>query len=306
MSVTKNKINTSFGYRAFNIANITFMIIVAAICIIPYIHVLAKALNEGMDTALGGIFIWPREFTLENFYTILKMKPVYKAALVSAVRVVIGTSISVIVIFAASYALRKKSLPGRNAILAYLMVPMFFSGGLIPTYIMYSRIRLLDNFWVYILPSAFQFFYMLMVRTFMQTTIPDSLEESAKLDGAGEFSILLKVYIPLCKPILATIILWIAVYHWNDWTTTLYYAQTNIDIHPLQYRLMRILRESQEIQKMVEENLKRGVTTRMETKITPESLQSAQVIITILPIVLSYPFLQKYFIKGVMIGAIKE
>lgn len=302
----KSTFKLSFGYKIFDLANIIFMILVALICILPFIHVIAKAFNEGTDTALGGILFWPRAFTLENFYSILKMPAIYKAAMISILRIVLGTSLAIFVVFTAAYSLRKKAFPGRSGILIFLMIPMFIGGGLMPTYILFSRVGLLDNFLVYILPGAFSFFNMLIVRTFMYTTISDSLEESAKLDGANEFTILLKIYLPLCKPILATIMLWIAVAHWNDWTTTLYFVEGNKNIQPLQYKLMRILRESEEIQKMISENMKRGISAKAQQKITPVSLQCAQIIITILPIVLTYPFLQKYFIKGIMIGAIKE
>jgi putative aldouronate transport system permease protein len=293
-------------YRIFTCVNSIFMVLVIAICIFPFIHVLAKAINDGKDTALGGIYLWPRMPTLKNFEALLSRPYMYQAVLVSLARVLTGTSLSTLVIFMAAYSMNRKKFPGRSPIIAFLMLPMFFSGGIIPNYIMFARLGLLNNFLVYILPVAFNFFYMLLARTYMHSSIPLSLEESAKLDGANELLIFFRIFIPLCTPILATIILWEAVYHWNDWITTLYYAQTNSKIFTLQYQLMRMLRESEMIKELIEQNARRGMVTKVNLTITPESLKNAQTILTILPIVIVYPFLQNYFVKGVMIGAIKE
>lgn len=294
------------GYKIFRMANILLMLLVALVCLLPYVHILAKAFNEGLDTSLGGIYLWPRAWTTENFIAILARPFLFRSAFISGLRVVTGTLLSVIVVFTAAYSMNRRSFPGRKPILLFLMVPMFFSGGLIPTYIAYARIGMLNNFLVYVLPTAFSFFHMLLARTYMQANIPVSLEESAKLDGASEALIFRRVYLPLSAPILATITLWTAVYHWNDWITTLYYAQTNTDIFPLQYQLMRMLRERELLQDLMEENARRGVLTSLAQNTTSESLKNAQIIITILPIVLVYPFLQKHFIKGVMVGSIKE
>ncbi len=284
------------------------MVVVLVVCLFPYLHVLAKALNDSLDTAMGGISIFPRSPTLYNFASILKRASIFRALEMSVLRVAMGTALSVSVNFACAFAIRKRTLAGRNAILTFLMLPMFFTGGIIPNYIMYSRVGLLDNFLVYILPNAFSFFSVLLVRTYMTSSIPSSLEESAMIDGAGPFAVLWRIYLPLSKPILATLTLWVAVYHWNDWITTLYYAQTNPRIFTLQYQLMRILRESEAVQRLISESVIRGagVSAKAMPRLTPESIQNAQIVITILPIVLVYPLLQRHFIKGVMIGAIKE
>ncbi len=284
------------------------MVVVLVVCLFPYLHVLAKALNDSLDTAMGGISIFPRSPTLYNFASILKRASIFRALEMSVLRVAMGTALSVFVNFACAFAIRKRTLAGRNAILTFLMLPMFFTGGIIPNYIMYSRVGLLDNFLVYILPNAFSFFSVLLVRTYMTSSIPSSLEESAMIDGAGPFAVLWRIYLPLSKPILATLTLWVAVYHWNDWITTLYYAQTNPRIFTLQYQLMRILRESEAVQRLISESVIRGagVSAKAMPRLTPESIQNAQIVITILPVVLVYPLLQRHFIKGVMIGAIKE
>lgn len=299
---------TSRGYKIFQAFNVLVMIMMGVITLFPYIHVMAKAFNDGLDTAMGGITIFPRIPTLENFQTILSDPEIYQAARVTLMKVLIGTILALIVQFGAAYGLRKKNLKGRMAILTFLMIPMFLSGGLIPTYILYSRIGLLNNFLVYVIPGLFSFYNMIIIRTYMNSAIPDSLEESAKIDGANEIFIFFKIILPLSIPILATITLWVAVAEWNSWTDTLYFV-TNPRLHTLQYKLMQIVKESERIIKMMQIAAERGEDISQmaeQLKVTPESLMSAQIVVTTIPIILVYPFLQKYFIKGVMIGAVKE
>ena len=292
-------------YGLFKIVNKLFMLFIGMITVYPYLNVAARAVNDGADTFRGGLTIFPRVPTLDNFSIILNDASTGKAALVSVMRVVLGTIFALIVQFAAAYAFTKKGLFGRKVLLIYLTIPMFFSGGLIPQYLLYSKIGLLNNVLVYIIPAAFSFYNMIIIRTYMNT-IPQSLEESAKLDGANEIVILARIIIPLSLPILATVCLWIAVGHWNDWVTTLYFI-TNSRYHTLQFILVQMIQESDRIAKLLQEKLKDGVGVKAaNSAATPDAIRSAQVIITTLPIILVYPFLQKYFIKGVMIGGIKE
>ena len=296
--------NNNTGYKTFKIFNILFISLMFVVIIFPYLNVLARAFNEGSDTSLGGITIYPRVPTLRNFSLLINNDSVIGAAIISISRVVLGTLFALAVQFSAAYTLTKKRLLGRNFILILLTIPMFFSGGLIPQYILYSRMHLLNSFLIYILPFGFSFFNMIVIRTFLYT-IPASLEESAKLDGANEVTIFIKVIIPLSLPIVATISLWMAVFHWNDWVTTLYFV-TNSRMHTLQFILMQMIQESDRLARLIQEDLKKGAVVNQSQYITPDAVRSAQVIITTLPIILVYPFLQKYFIKGVMIGSIKE
>jgi len=274
--------------------------------IYPYLNVLAKAFNKGYDTMQGGITIYPRAPTLQNFLTLFNDDLILNSAFISISRAIIGTLFGIIVQYSAAYAMKKKYFKGKNVILVYLMIPMFFGGGLIPVYLLYSKLGLLNNFLVYVLPGAFSMYNMVIFRTYLQT-IPDSFEESAKLDGANEITIMIKIMIPLSKPILATIALWMLVSHWNDWVTSMYFV-TKQKLYTMQYVLMKLLKQYEEIQKMIQQSLEAGkqVEVGVAQKATPESIQAAQIILTTIPIVITYPFLQKYFIKGVMIGAIKE
>ncbi|QGQ98384.1 carbohydrate ABC transporter permease [Paenibacillus psychroresistens] len=292
------------GYRIFTIFNISFMALLGLITVFPYLNVMAMAFNESRDTALGGITVFPREPTLYNFKVILSNSAISQAAIISVLRVVAGTILSLIVQVSAAYAFTKRSLWGRNALLLFLILPMFFNGGIIPQYLLFSKLHLLNHFLIYILPGAFVFYNMLIIRTYMYT-IPESLLESAKIDGANEITVLRRIILPLSMPIIATITLWTAVLNWNDWITTLFFI-TKPKLYTLQFIMMQMVRENDLIASLIEEAIKHGQVTKIKLTTTPEAIKSAQVIITTIPIILVYPFLQKYFIQGVLIGAVKD
>ncbi|MFC4776609.1 carbohydrate ABC transporter permease [Paenibacillus sp. GCM10023252] len=296
----------SASYKVFKVFNYAIMFFIIFITVFPYLHVLAKALNEGYDTVQGGLTIFPRKFTWENFRILFNDQSILQAAWISVTRVIINTLFSLVVTFTAAYVMNKPNFFLKNLILWILIIPMFIHAGLIPTYVLYSEVGLLNNYWVYILPSLFSFFNMILIRTYIKSSIPDSLEESAKIDGASEFTILLRIILPLCMPILAAITLFEAVSSWNDWTTTLYFV-TNSELYTLQYKLMQVIRESESIMKLMAEAAMLGQDiSEIRISATPESLMSAQVILTTLPIIIVYPFLQKHFVNGIMIGAVKD
>lgn len=293
----------SLAYKTFKLFNFGFMLMVIAVMLFPYLNVLAIALNDGLDSQLGGITVYPRKFTLDNFRTLIGNNDVIHALYISITRVIVGTVFAVIVQFSCAYAFMHKGLRWKNAILIFLMIPMFFGGGLIPVYLLYAKMHLLNNFLVYILPVTFSLYNMVIIRSYLYT-IPESLGESAKLDGANDLVVLLRIYMPLSMPILAVIALWTAVNHWNDWTSTLYFV-TNRDLFTLQYVLMQVLREGERVAKLVQDALQSGLPID-RPKLTPQSLIAAQIILTTIPIVVVYPFLQKYFVKGITLGAVKE
>jgi len=300
--------DNSNSYKIFKIINIILMLFVVGIMLLPYLHVVAKAFNDSRDSMLGGISVIPRMPTLDNFKLIFRNSQLFQSIKVTLTVVVFATLYELFVQFLAAYSLRRKDLLGKKIILLFLMIPMFLKGGLIPTYMLYSKIGLLNNILVYLLPAAFSFYHMIIIRTYMDSTISISLEESARIDGANDWTILTRIVLPLCKPILATITLWLAVARWNDWTTTLYYV-TDRKLFTLQYILMQLVKESEILSKMMESAVHTGANTAQLEKmssITPDSLIAAQIVITTLPIILIYPFLQKYFVKGVMVGAVKE
>ncbi|MCD9021619.1 carbohydrate ABC transporter permease [Cohnella silvisoli] len=295
----------SRGERLFRLLNVIIMIFLCVITLYPYLNQLAVSLNDGQDTVFGGITLYPREFTWSNYVTVFSNSSFVGSVLISVSRVVLGTLLGLVLITGAAYALTKKDLPGRNFFIYILIIPTFISGGLIPMYFLYRYLHLMNHFLVYILPMAFVFFYMIIVRTYIQS-LPVGLEEAALIDGANEVQILSRIIVPLSMPVMATVTLWLAVTHWNDWTTSLYFV-TKKDLFTLQFIMYKVIKEAELLNEIaVSQAMSGGSGTRRLITVTPESIKAATLIVATLPIVLLYPFLQKYFINGVMIGAIKE
>lgn len=291
----------SKSYRVFNICNIVFLILLSIVLIYPYINQLAIAFNDGTDTALGGVTIYPREFTLINFKTILSDPNILTATVVTVARTVLTVFVALVVTFSAAYALTRENLKGRTVINKILLITMYFNAGVIPTYVLFRYLGLINSFWVYVLPFTFSFYNMIIMKSFIEQ-LPKSLEESALLDGANEFVIMLKIIIPLSKPVLATVALWLAVSQWNDYSTTLYYV-TDKKLYTLQYLMMRILKQGEQIKQLgADQAMGIDISTAQTTS---ESIKSAMLIVSTVPILCVYPFLQKYFVKGVTLGAVK-
>ncbi|MBP3360819.1 MAG: carbohydrate ABC transporter permease [Clostridia bacterium] len=296
----------SNSYKVFLFFNFIFMMFIVIVMLFPYLNIIAKSFNDGADTMKGGLTVYPRIFTLENFKTLMKDNSLISAAEVSVLRVITGVVLTLLVQFAAAYALTK-NFRGKSIALTLYMIPMFVSAGQMPTYVLFSKMGLLNKFWVYILPSLFSFYNVIIIRTFLQNTIPASLEESAIIDGAGELTVFSKIILPLSKPILATIALWTMVMHWNDYTTTLLYIRKP-GLYTLQYKMMELVKESERLQSIIaaaRENGEAVDETLLNQMPTSEGITAAQIVLTTLPIICVYPFLQKYFVKGIMAGSIK-
>lgn len=295
----------SFSYTLFKVMNIILLSILVLVSIFPYVNAIALALNDPVDTMKGGITIFPRVLTFDNYEVLIRDPLILNATGVSVLRVVAGTILALIVQFTCAYAFIVKGVKWRNAILMFLMLPMFFGGGLIPIYLLYARLGLLNNFWVYVLPISFNLYNTVIIRSYLYG-IPDSLAESARIDGANEILIMSKIYIPLSMPIIAVIALWAAVGHWNDWTTTLFFI-TERSLFTMQYILMQILKEGERMAQLFQDAVRMGLMIEGHRQpMTPQAIRAANIIITTLPIVIVYPFLQKYFVKGIVLGAVKE
>lgn len=293
----------SKSYKTFLVINAIFLLLLSAMLIYPYLNQLAIALNDGNDSALGGITIFPRKFTLINFKTILSDPSIGKATFVSAMRTVLNVFIHLFVTFSAAYALTRKNLKGRVALNKIFMLTMYLNAGTIPIYILYRYLGLINNFWVYVLPYSFSFYNMIIMRSFIQE-LPSGLEESALLDGANEFVVMTRIIVPLSKPVLATIALWVAVGQWNDYSGTLMYV-TDKNLFTLQYLMMRIIKQGETLKQVGLDQAMGADTAAMEAQTTSESIKAAMLIISTVPILCIYPFLQKYFVKGVTLGAVK-
>lgn len=294
--------------KIFDLFNILIMLLLMIITIIPFWLTLVQSFNEGTDTMLSGAALWVNKFTLENYKQLINDDSLIQAVGVTVGRVALGVLLGIFIQFTAGYALTVKGYRWKKYITMFFMLPMFFNGGIIANYLLYSKLKLLDNFLVYILPTAFSFYNVIVIRSFISSSIPASLFESARIDGASEMGIVWRIAFPLATPIMATIGLWLAVSHWNDYTLTMYYVITNTKIHTLQYKLVSLIKETERIQQMLAEAAQEGKVSQVQNSVTftSDSLVAAQVILTTTPIIILYPFLQKYFVKGVTLGSVKE
>ncbi|TAH70000.1 MAG: carbohydrate ABC transporter permease [Anaerolineaceae bacterium] len=284
----------------FDIINYIIMIMICFLCLYPVWYVVVNSFNDAKDAMMGGIYWWPRQFSLENYIAVFSDSRVVQAFKITFGKTLIGTVTNVFFTAIVAYPLSKQNLIGRKYYMAFGMVTMFFNGGMIPTFILYKNLNLLNNFLVYIIPTAFNFFNLLIFINFFKE-IPLSLEESAKLDGANDLSIFFRIILPLCKPVLATITLFVGVAQWNDYFGGLMYITTRTDLEPIQTYLYRMVTQvgSSQMAGSISTSIKAASTTSTSIKL-------ATMVITTLPICCVYPFLQKYFVKGMLIGAVKE
>lgn len=302
---TKRVLNKStYKDYLFDILNYTFLIIVMVVTLYPFLNVLAISLNESTDTVRGGIYLWPREFTFNNYLEIAKYENLVTGFTNSVLRTVIGTVLGVFIQAMVAFTLSRTDFQGRRFVSTVIVLTMYFSGGLIPGYMLIRDLHLMNTFWVYILPGLVSAFNIIIIRSFMDG-LPFSLQESAKMDGANDFTIFYRIILPLCKPVLATIALFVAVGQWNNWFDTYLYNSMNENLTTLQYELMKIL-ENTTMGGNVDANQMRPNAAQQSQMVSPESIKMAITMVTVVPIVLVYPFLQKYFIQGMTLGAVKQ
>lgn len=294
---------TSAAERIFRCINYTFMSLLCLTIILPFLNIFALALNEGSDASRGGIYFWPRVFTFENFVYIFKNEQLLRAYIITVSRTLIGTTLSVLFTSIAAFGFKSKTMPGRNLMMGILFFTTLFSGGVVPYYILLNNLHLTKSFLIFILPFMYSVYNIIILRTYF-SSISISLEESAKIDGAGEFKVFFSIILPMSKPVIAVVALFNGVMHWNDWFTGTFYVR-NETILPVATLLHQMISNSQAIVRMMQTSSHAAVhLQRME--VTTQSLQMAMVIICTLPIMFLYPFVQKYFVQGIMIGAIKE
>ena len=297
----KSRIKRSRGTLIFDTINTVFMIVICFLCLYPIWYVVVNSLNDAKDAMLGGIYWWPRMFTLKNYIAVFEDSSVLQAFKITIGKTLLGTSLNVFFTAMVAYPLSKKYLLGRKFYMTIGTITMFFAGGLIPTFLLFKQLKLINNFLVYIFPAAFNFFNLLIFINFFRE-IPSALEESAKIDGATDWKIFRKIILPLSKPVLATIALFAGVGQWNDYFGGLMYMTTRVDLEPIQTYLYRMVAQVQSSQ--VAGSISAANITASDT--TSTSIKLATMVITTLPICCVYPFLQRYFVKGMMVGAVKE
>lgn len=271
----------------------------ALLCLIPFWLVVAGSFTDESIIIRKGYQFWPEKFSLEAYRYVFanKNNPVFQAYLVTIFVTVTGTFLGVMITSMAAFTLSNPKVEYRDQLTLFFFIPMIFGGGLVPWYLMCNRLGLVDNIWALIIPSVFSGFNAFLVRNYMRE-LPNELRDSALVDGARDFTILFRIYLPLCKPVIATITLFIALGYWNDWFNAIMLV-TDDDLYPLQYLLFKIQSDLSALKTL--QNM--GVTDRIT--LPGESLKMATAFITVGPVILLYPFLQKYFVKGLIVGAVK-
>lgn len=286
--------------KIFKVFNYCFLGLFGFITLYPFWYVLIASLNTGRDFAKGGVFLYPRAFTWENYTYAFQDSRIFTSLSVSVAKTLIGVATGLLFTILIAYALSIKTLPGRNFFTFFWYFTTIFGGGMIPYYMLLRDLGLTKSFWLYITPAVFNFFNFLIMRTNFNN-IPTELRESAQLDGAGDIRILFQLYVPLSMPVIATVALFVGVGQWDDWFTGAYY-QSNQNLIPAATLLQKLLNEA-----TASSTIKVGQESAAAVmqSYTSQSLQMAFVMILTMPIVVVYPFLQKYYVKGVMIGAVK-
>jgi putative aldouronate transport system permease protein len=283
------------------------MILVVFITLYPFWYVLIQAFNDAVDATFGGIYFWPRKFTLQNFVELLGEQNWSHGIVISVMRTLIGTVLGVFCTSIVAFAFSFDHLMGRKIYYKLFIFTMYFGGGMIPFYVLLRSIKMLNTFWVYVIPGMLNVYYMLIVINFYRT-IPFSLYESARLDGAGDLRLYVNIALPLSKASLATIALFFAVNQWNAWLDSVYYVQKT-SLRPLAYLMMDVINRSARLSQMYETGASAASVDMASSAVsatTTTALQMTAMVLAVFPILMVYPFLQRYFVKGVMIGSIKE
>ena len=294
------KKKSSLADKIFVVCNTLFMIGFVVITLYPVLNTLAISFNDGIDAIRGGIHLLPRKFTLKNYDTVLHKQNMLTGAYITVMRTILGTALSLAANALLAFIVSRKRFLFKSQLSLFWVVTMYVNGGMIPVFLLYRNLHLTNTFWVYVIPGAVSAFNMLVLRTYMQG-LPDSLEESAQLDGAGYMTVFIKIISPLCKPVYATVALFVAVGQWNSWFDAMLYNRMKDEYTTLQYELMKLL--SSVMQQSGSADNMKAVSGNA---ITPTSIRAAATIVTMLPIVCLYPFLQRYFVAGLTIGGVKE
>lgn len=286
----------------FTTLNTTFLLALAALMIYPLLNTLAISLNDGNDAVRGGIGIWPRAFSLQNYNVVFNMTTIYQAFFMSVLKTVVVVATNLVFTSMLAYALSRKEFIFRRSITLIFVLTMYFDAGLIPNYLLIRDLGMLNSFQAYWVPTIISAFNLIVLRTYMKS-IPDEIIESARIDGAGEFRMWWQVVMPLCKPALAVVGLFVAVGSWNSWLDTLLYNSGDQALSTLQYELQKLLASS--MNAGMNSVAATGSAQSGGQVTTPIALRSTITMVAAVPILFVYPFLQKHFVSGLMIGSVK-
>lgn len=300
----RNKIKASASRRNFQIVNYTFLILFTLICIYPFWYIVVYTFSDPGRVDLHPPVLFPKGFTLKNYQDIFQLNGFFPALLISVLRTVVGTTLSVLTCSFLGYLFTKEAMPGRKIIYRMLIITMYINGGLIAMFILIKSYGLINSFWVYILPTLVSAYYIVLIKTYIEQ-LPASLEESAKLDGAGYLTVFVKIVLPLSKPILATVAVFVAVGQWNSWFDNHIYTRGAEHLTTLQYLLYKYLSEAQRMADQIKNAANLGDVGNAMATISQKGIRMTITVLASLPIFAIYPFMQKYFVKGIMVGAVK-
>lgn len=295
-----NHIKRSMEDHVISIVVGAVMLFVFFITLYPFWYAVVLSFNEGTDALRGGIYFWPRKWTLDNYNAVFGIDYVSSAFLVTVARTLLGTVVAVGFTGLFAFACAHKNLMFRKFYITAMIIIMYFSGGLIPQYILIRQLGLMNSFWVYILPNLFSAFNAVIMMNFFRQ-IPDSLEEAAHLDGANDLLVFFRIILPVSMPLIATMALYSGVWHWNTWTDSAFYITDKKYLKTLSNVMITLINQSESAAQTVF-----GKINQKEITYTAMTLRPAAMVICVVPVVIVYPFLQKYFVKGVLIGSIKE
>lgn len=302
------KRRTQIGNAIFNVINALVLAFLVVVTVYPFWNTIAISFNDGLNSIAGGITLFPRKFTWQNYKALFVTNQIFSAFGISVSRTILQTIFSVFCTSMLAYALSRKEFVLKKPLTSILVVSMYVSAGIIPNYMLIKNLGLLNNYMVYIIPNLVDVFNFILVRTYING-LPDSFVESARIDGANEFKIFLEIIMPLIVPSIAMICLFVAVGAWNSWFDTYLYASARPKLYSLQYVLMQFLNSSQNQSNSAADANSMAVAAASgstSAMVTPISLRSSITVIATLPILVVYPFMQKYFIVGMTIGGVKE
>ncbi|GHU04906.1 sugar ABC transporter permease [Spirochaetia bacterium] len=287
-------------HKAFNIVNYIFLILTGFVCLAPFVNLWAISLSNSGAASAGRVLFWPVDWTFASYEFAAANGKFFKAFLISMERVVLGVAVNLVFLVCAAYPLSKTKtqLRSRNIYMIYFVITMIIGGGLIPTYIVVTKLKLLNSIWALVLPGALPVWNMVILMNFIRQ-MPQEIEDAAMVDGAGVFTRLIRIMLPLLKPALATVGLFCTVGHWNDWFSGVIYMQSP-EKYPLQSYLQTMLRSIEEMMRGAGNDY-----TQLLSMLNARTGRAAQLFLGALPMMIVYPFLQKYFTKGLVIGSVK-
>lgn len=291
------KSKTCFSDIVIDVVKVLFLIMVVVVCVYPFWNIFIISINDATDAMRGGLYFLPRVLSFNSYIDILSRETFQHSILVTVARTVIGTPLAVLVTSALAYSLSRKDLLGRKQLNLLFIFTMYFGGGMVPYYMILKSLGLLNTFWVFIIPNLLSVYNMILVRNYIEG-MPEAIFESAKIDGANDLVVFFKMVLPLAKPIIMTVALFVAIGHWNSWFDAYLYTNSQ-DLKTMQSILVEILNQYQTSEAGA------SAADRMTQSITPDSIRMAATMVTTIPIIMVYPFVQKYFVQGIMLGSVK-